>query len=159
MEKRKLKIYINLCIYLFVLLAFQGCTLNSRRIIKVCKGYDYDSTYYIINDSTNDTLYFGGHNIIKEDTLIDDNIIFVEDITTEECSDRIIIYDSRRGRLFIAYNMAWLDYLRKEDLDKLLKGMSKPYAIKDLDITNRELHIRFFNDSLVLLKMVEETFE
>lgn len=118
-----------------------------QSLIEIHKGYDYDTTYCIKNHHRykDTTIYDGGHNPIWRDTIINDNIVYIENLATEECSDRIIIYNPSKELLLRAYNMSWHDYLNG-NLD-ILKN--KPYVIESLDVENRILHIRFCNDSIV----------
>ena len=151
MEKKKLWIHISL--FVILLIVTHGCVSVSRHSIVISRGFDYDSTYGIINDCNKDTIYVGGHNVIATDTLINGSIVFIEDIITEECSNRIIIYNLSQKRLYRAYNMSWYDNLSKEDRRRLLKGVEKSFVIEDLDIRNQELRIRYFNDSIALLRL------
>ncbi len=149
----KMKLWIHISLFVILLIVTHGCVSVSRHSIVISRGFDYDSTYCIINDCNKDTIYDGGHNVIATDTLINGSIVFIEDIITEECSNRIIIYNLSQKRLYRAYNMSWYDNLSKEDLRRLLKGVEKSFVIEDLDIRNQELRIRYFNDSIALLRL------
>ena len=48
MEKKKLWIHISL--FVILLIVTHGCVSVSRHSIVISRGFDYDSTYCIIND-------------------------------------------------------------------------------------------------------------
>lgn len=96
----KTKYYLH--VFLLALLSLlTGCgnSQNDSRIA-VDLGSDVEGTTYHIIDTVKDSLiYDGGHYAMKLKTVIDGSYIFYEDIITEECSGRFIVYDSEEDLL------------------------------------------------------------
>ena len=80
-------------IHMFVFsLIFLSCSQDVSERYKICKGFwDYDTTYFIVDTIKDSIIYFSGHNPIRNDTIIKGNHIFIEDVITEECSDRMFV--------------------------------------------------------------------
>ena len=153
MEERKLRICISL-LFLCGSLSLIGCSGNNHVKLQVLTGYDYDSTYCIINTYSNDIIYDGGHNKLQLDTVIGTNYIFIEDLFTEECSDRIIIINSQQNHILRAYNFGWCLTMTEQDLIKLSDCDVKVFSVKKLDFKNQTLEIKFFNDSIAILPLI-----
>ena len=157
MEERKLRIYISI-LFLCGGLFFIGCSGNNHVKVEVLTGYDYDSTYCIMNVCSNEIIYDGGHNKLQLDTIIGANYIFIEELFTEECSDRIVIFNSRQNNILRAYNLGWCFAMREQDIDRLLDGnVIKVFSIDKLDLKNKLVQIKFFNDSIAELPLTEYT--
>ncbi len=157
MAERKLRISISL-LFLCGSLFLIGCSRNNHVKVKILTGYDYDSTYCIMNVCSNEIIYDGGHNKLQLDTIIGANYIFIEDLFTEECSDRILIFNSQQNNILRAYNLGWCFAMRDQDIDRLSDGdITKVFSIDKLDLKNKLVQIKFFNDSIAELPLTEYT--
>lgn len=125
--------------------------------VRIVKGFDYDTTFVLVDDVTGEMIYDGWNNKLQLDTIIDGNHVFIEDIVTEECSDWIVISNPDEGLLMRAYNLGWCFDLDEQDLE-VLKGADKPFHVESLDIENRRVDVRFFNDSTATLELYGEIY-
>jgi len=146
-------------IHMFVFsLIFLSCSQDVSERYKICKGFwDYDTTYFIVDTIKDSIIYFSGHNPIRNDTIIKGNHIFIEDVITEECSDRIIVYNPKMQLVYRAYNMVWCfrngsydEYFEMKDRPR------KPYVIESLDFIKRIIRIRFYNGDLLTLELYDD---
>lgn len=154
MVRQNLKKYIsNVLVFTWMCVLLQSSCRTPQNMCLIYTGYDYDSTYFIVNTLSKRVIYEGGHNKILNDTIIGDNHIFIEDLYTEECSHRIIIYNPVTNTLSRAFNLNWGDLLNDEDWDKLVTGVNKEYTIEALDNDKKNIVIRFFNDSTRVLDL------
>lgn len=146
-----------------VLILFVTCLIlqGSNRITHdkcvVYKGFDYDTTYCIVAPSLKKLIYYGGHNKITLDTIIENNYVFIEDICTEECSDWIVIYNPEKDRLMRAYNLVWCYELDDHDWDLLKEGVPKVFTIEAIDEADSVVRIKFFNDKVCDLELTPVT--
>lgn len=153
MVQWKLKTYFcSILICLSICLLLQGSHNMVYNKCEVYTGFDYDSTFYIVTPSLNKVIYEGGHNRIIMDTIIRNNFIFIEDLITEECSHRIIVYNPDDNVLWRALNLNWGDYLDDEAWCQLIQGVNKVYTIEEIDECNEIIKIRLFNDKIYALK-------
>ena len=91
MKQRNIKIsLISFIVVILIIIITQSCGNHNAFCVKTISGEGEDTTYSIINRRSNATVYEGGNNPIQLDSIIDGNYIFIENIVTEECSDRII---------------------------------------------------------------------
>lgn len=159
MAQRKLRTSFISQIHVFVFsLIFLSCSQDVSERYKICKGFwDYDTTYFIVDTIKDSIIYFSGHNPIRNDTIIKGNHIFIEDVITEDCSDRIIVYNPKVQLVYRAYNMVWCyrngsydEYFQMKDRPR------KPYVIESLDFFKRIIRIRFYNGDLLTLELYDD---
>jgi hypothetical protein len=124
---------------------------------EVRTGFWEDDTTYFIVDAVNDSvIYYACHNRLRKDTLINGYQIFIEDVITEECSDRIVLCNPEQDVLR-AYNMVWCFRNRRYDgYYEMEDRPSRPYVIESLDVENRTIAIRFHNDDLMTLELHDD---
>lgn len=156
MELRSSRILFIINIFILMLPSLAGCSIRNNRQVMILAGFDYDSTYRIADTRSNKIIYDGGHNKIQLDTIIGGNYVFIEDLITEECSDRIIVYNPQKKILLRAYNLGWCFNFQKEEKDQLLSGIDKPYVIDNLSLKYKQVTIRFFNDSTAFLQLEDD---
>lgn len=125
--------------------------------VRIVKGFDYDTTFVLVDDVTGAMIYDAWHNILRLEAIIDGNHVFIEDIVTEECSDWIVVSNPADSLLMRAYNLGWCFDLDEQDLE-LLKGADRPFHVESLDIENRRVDVRFFNDSIATLELYGELY-
>ena len=125
--------------------------------VRIVKGFDYDTTYVLVDDVTGAMIYDAWNNILRLEAIIDGNHVFIEDIVTEECSDWIVVSNPADSLLMRAYNLGWCFDLDEQDLE-LLKGADRPFHVESLDIENRRVDVRFFNDSIATLELYGELY-
>lgn len=138
----------SILILIVTCLIVQGSNRITHDKCIVYKGFDYDTTFCIVAPSVKKLIYYGGHNRIKLDTIIENNYVFIETIYTEECSDWIIIYNPEKDRLMRAYNLVWCYELDDYDWDLLRKGVPKVFSIEAINETDSIVRIKFFNDKI-----------
>lgn len=89
---------------------------------------DMGTIYSIVDNATDSLIYDSGHNEITLDTLINNCYIFYENLWTEECSCRLIVYDVEQSLLVRVGVINVLDF-----------------DVESLDFENRSIGIRFSN--------------
>lgn len=126
--------------------------------VSIVKGFEEgDSTYSIADGVSGELIYCSGHNPIELDTVIQGNYIFIEGIITEEFCDRFIVCNPDENQLMIAYFMAWGDYLDQDDFDRLFnENPDNLLRTEYLDLDNRKIGIRLFNDKVVAWDLLGE---
>lgn len=124
--------------------------------VRIIRGFDYDSTFFLVDGVSGELIYDAGHNMLKLDTIIAGNHVFIENISTEECSDRIVVCNPDDSLLMRAYNLGWCFGLDEREWEILVKGTDKPFRVESLDIENRRVSVRFFNDSTAVLDLYGE---
>ena len=126
--------------------------------VSIVKGFEEgDSTYSIVDGVSGELIYCSGHNPIELDTVIQGNYIFIEGIITEEFCDRFIVCNPDENQLMIAYFMAWGDYLDQDDFDRLFnENPDNLLRTEYLDLDNRKIGIRLFNDKVVAWDLLGE---
>lgn len=124
---------------------------------EVRTGFWEDDTTNFIVDAVNDSvIYYACHNRLRKDTLINGYQIFIEDVITEECSDRIVVCNPEQDVLR-AYNMVWCFRNRRYDgYHEMEDRPSRPYVIESLDVETRTIAIRFHNDDLMTLELHDD---
>lgn len=95
---------------------------------------DIGTMYSIVDNATDSLIYDSGHNELILDTLINNCYIFLENLWTEECSHRLIVYDVEQSLLMRTGIINSLDF----------DDFNTP-EIETLDIENRSVSIRFYN--------------
>ena len=108
---------------------------------------DMGHTYSIVDSETDSLIYDGGHNEITLDTVINDVYIFREDLWTEECSSRLIVYDLGQSLLLRAGVVNGLDF---DD--------SKNPKIESLDFEDRIITTRFSNGKVGSFELQGEKY-
>jgi len=108
---------------------------------------DMGHTYSIVDSATDSLIYDGGHNEIALDTVINEVYIFREDLWTEECSSRLIVYDLGQSLLLRAGVVNGLDY---DD--------SKNPKIESLDFEDRIITTRFSNGKVCSFELQGEKY-
>lgn len=152
MVQKSIKIsFVNTMLLVLVLTMIQGCDHEDRYYVKALTEVGKDTTYCIV-DGRNHKIAYAGYNIISKDVVINRTHIFIENLETEECSDRIIICDPAQQLVFVAYNLGWCFGFEGDDFQQLLK-VDKAYSIKKLDLKNKEIHIQFFNNDILSLEL------
>lgn len=126
--------------------------------VSIVKGFEEgDSTYSIVDGVSGELIYCSGHNPIELDTVIQGNYIFIEGIITEEFCDRFIVCNPDENQLMIAYFMVWGDYLDQDDFDRLFnENPANLLRTEYLDLDNRKIGIRLFNDKVVARDLLGE---
>ena len=126
--------------------------------VSIIKGFEEgDSTYSIVDGVSGELIYCSGHNPIELDTVIQGNYIFIEGIITEEFCDRFIVCNPDENQLMIAYFMAWGDYLDQDDFERLFnENPDNLLRTEYLDLDNRKIVIRLFNDKVVAWDLLGE---
>lgn len=126
-----------------------GCVYMQNEyplIIKVGTD-DMGHTYSIVDSATDSLIYDGGHNEITLDTVINEVYIFREDLWTEECSSRLIVYDLEQSLLLRAGVVNGLDF---DD--------SKNPKIESLDFEDRIITTRFSNGKVCSFELQGEKY-
>lgn len=108
---------------------------------------DMGHTYSIVDSETDSLIYEGGHNEITLDTVINEVYIFREDLWTEECSSRLIVYDLGQSLLLRAGVVNGLDF---DD--------SKNPKIESLDFEDRIITTRFSNGKVCSFELQGEKY-
>lgn len=108
---------------------------------------DMGHTYSIVDSATDSLIYDGGHNEITLDTVINEVYIFREDLWTEECSSRLIVYDLGQSLL-----------LRAGVVNGLDSDDSKNPMIESLDFENRIITTRFSNGKVCSFELQGEKY-
>lgn len=108
---------------------------------------DMGHTYSIVDSETDSLIYDGGHNEITLDTVINEVYIFREDLWTEECSSRLIVYDLGQSLLLRAGVVNGLDF---DD--------SKNPKIESLDFEDRIITTRFSNGKVGSFELQGEKY-
>lgn len=108
---------------------------------------DMGHTYSIVDSATDSLIYDGGHNEITLDTVISEVYIFREDLWTEECSSRLIVYDLGQSLLLRAGVVNGLDF---DD--------SKNPKIESLDFEDRIITTRFSNGKVCSFELQGEKY-
>lgn len=108
---------------------------------------DMGHTYSIVDSATDSLIYDGGHNEITLDTVINEVYIFREDLWTEECSSRLIVYDLGQSLLLRAGVVNGLDF---DD--------SKNPKIESLDFEDRIITTRFSNGKVGSFELQGEKY-
>lgn len=108
---------------------------------------DMGHTYSIVDSETDNLIYDGGHNEITLDTVINEVYIFREDLWTEECSSRLIVYDLGQSLLLRAGVVNGLDF---DD--------SKNPKIESLDFEDRIITTRFSNGKVCSFELQGEKY-
>lgn len=108
---------------------------------------DMGHTYSIVDSETDSLIYDGGHNEITLDTVINEVYIFREDLWTEECSSRLIVYDLGQSLLLRAGVVNGLDF---DD--------SKNPKIESLDFEDRIITTRFSNGKVCSFELQGEKY-
>lgn len=108
---------------------------------------DMGHTYSIVDSATDSLIYDGGHNEITLDTVINEVYIFREDLWTEECSSRLIVYDLGQSLLLRAGVVNGLDF---DD--------SNNPKIESLDFEDRIITTRFSNGKVCSFELQGEKY-
>lgn len=108
---------------------------------------DMGHTYSIVDSATDSLIYDGGHNEITLDTVINEVYVFREDLWTEECSSRLIVYDLGQSLL-----------LRAGVVNGLDSDDSKSPKIESLDLKNRNVTTRFSNGKVCSFELQGEKY-
>lgn len=108
---------------------------------------DMGHTYSIVDSATDSLIYDGGHNEITLDTVINEVYIFREDLWTEECSSRLIVYDLGQSLLLRAGVVNGLDF---DD--------SNNPKIEFLDFEDRIITTRFSNGKVCPFELQGEKY-
>lgn len=108
---------------------------------------DMGHTYSIVDSATDSLIYDGGHNEITLDTVINEVYVFREDLWTEECSSRLIVYDLGQSLL-----------LRAGVVNGLDSDDSKSPKIESLDFKNRNITTRFSNGKVCSFELQGEKY-
>ncbi len=108
---------------------------------------DMGHTYSIVDSATDSLIYDGGHNEITLDTVINEVYVFREDLWTEECSSRLIVYDLGQSLL-----------LRAGVVNGLDSDDSKNPMIESLDFENRIITTRFSNGKVCSFELQGEKY-
>lgn len=137
---------------LLLIVVIQGCCCRDRYYVETITRASEDTTYCIIDGKNNEIVYDAGYNPISKEEVIKGTYIFIENIATEECSDRIIVCDPDQQLVLVAYNLGWCFGFEGDDFQQLLK-VDKAYSIKKLDLKNKEIHIQFFNNDILSLEL------
>ena len=157
LEMRKKNLHILLA--LLVLTVCFTCAWGIRYVgdgsarVRIIRGFDYDSTFFLVDGVSGELIYDAGHNMLKLDTIIAGNHVFIETVSTEECSDWIVVCNPDDSLLMRAYNLGWCFRLDDHDWGNLMKGTDKPFRVESLDVENRRVGVRFFNDSTAVLDL------
>lgn len=159
-QKSFCKLYFNIYSVIITLLFANGCQSYENNRVYVCQKYNsehvdsisyIDTTYHIFDRASKRMVYNGGHNIISLYTIIGDNYIFSEDIITEECSERIIIYNTTTAKILRAYNFGWLYNFSDEEIERISTRQCQPYRIELIGLDS--LRLDFINDSTTTLEL------
>lgn len=126
-----------------------GCvSIHNEYPLRIKVGTDdMGHTYSIVDSATDSLIYDGGHNEITLDTVINEVYIFREDLWTEECSSRLIVYDLGQSLLLRAGVVNGLDY---DD--------SKNPKIESLDFEDRIITTRFSNGKVCSFELQGEKY-
>lgn len=157
-QKNIWKSFVKIGFALLIILPFSNCATENKLCVKELPVSNGNETYCIVDAISDQVIYDGGCNKIRQDTIINRSYVFIEDLMTEECSDRIIVYNPQRNILMRAYNLGWCLNIGERDRIRLLEGINKPYKIDKLDIRHKKIEIVFFNDSTVILDLKEDLF-
>ena len=158
MEKMKSRIILDKAtLVALLIMSLAGCVNNSKPRYEIMTGHDEcDSTFFIINTLDSVVVYEGGWNRIKKDTVIGNNHVYIEDIISEECSENIIICNDQYENLHYAAHLLWCDKFNKHDWNTFVKKKMKGYRIFGLDISKKQIILKYFNneiDPLILEEM------
>ena len=126
-----------------------GCvSIQNEHPLRIKVGTDdMGHTYSIVDSATDSLIYDGGHNEITLDTVINEVYIFREDLWTEECSSRLIVYDLGQSLLLRAGVVNGLDF---DD--------SKNPKIESLDFEDRIITTRFSNGKVCSFELQGEKY-
>ena len=126
-----------------------GCvSIHNEYPLRIKVGTDdMGHTYSIVDSETDSLIYDGGHNEITLDTVINEVYIFREDLWTEECSSRLIVYDFGQSLLLRAGVVNGLDF---DD--------SKNPKIESLDFEDRIITTRFSNGKVGSFELQGEKY-
>ena len=126
-----------------------GCvSIHNEYPLRIKVGTDdMGHTYSIVDSATDSLIYDGGHNEITLDTVINEVYIFREDLWTEECSSRLIVYDLGQSLLLRAGVVNGLDF----DDSKIPK-------IESLDFEDRIITTRFSNGKVCSFELQGEKY-
>ena len=126
-----------------------GCvSIHNEYPLRIKVGTDdMGHTYSIVDSATDSLIYDGGHNEITLDTVINEVYIFREDLWTEECSSRLIVYDLGQSLLLRAGVVNGLDF---DD--------SKNPKIESLDFEDRIITTRFSNGKVCSFELQGEKY-
>ena len=153
----KTKHYIHACL-LVLLSLLAGCRnshTDSRFAIKLEPGIEGD-TYSIIDTVTDSLIYESGHYAMKLKTVLDGYCIFYEDIITEDCSGRFVVYNPEED-LMMRAGFYWGYDVPKEIKFSVERDIKDDiYEIESLDFTNRVLTVEFFNGNRITLDLEGE---
>ncbi len=152
MEQKNIKMsFISTILLGLILTMIQGCDYKDKYYVKALTEVGKDTTYCIV-DRRNNKIAYAGYNPISKEEVINGTYIFIENLETEECSDRIIVCDPAQQLVFVAYNLGWCFGFEGDDFQQLLK-VDNAYSIKKLDLKNKEIHIQFFNNDILSLEL------
>ena len=118
---------------------------------------DMGTTYAIVDSATDSLIYYGGNNEIRLDTVINGNYIFYEDFWSEECSGRLVVYDPVDSLLLVAAT-CWDCNFDRHDRELLNSGVEKLFEIESLDVENRSIIVKLFNDRIWPLDLKGERY-
>ena len=144
--------FVSKMLLVLVLTMISGCYYKDRYHVEALTEVGKDTTYYIV-DGRNNKIAYAGYNPISKEVVINGTHIFIENLETEECSDRIIVCDPAQQLVFVAYNHCWCFRFEGEDWRQLVKGVDKEYSIERLDLKKRKIYIQFFNKDTLSLKL------
>ena len=155
MEQKSIcMLFVSAVVLILAAIITQGCC-KERYCIKIITDENNDTTYSIVDRMLNETVYYSGHNTLSKEKVIEGSYVFIEDIITEECSDRIIVCSPKQETVFVAYNLGWCFRFNDIDWRQLLSGVDKEYSIEKLDLNNKKIQIRFFNNDVSTLDLCE----
>lgn len=146
-------LFVSTLLLVFAIVVIQGCCCRDRYYVETITRASEDTTYCIIDGKNNEIVYHAGYNPISKEEVIKGTYIFIENIATEECSDRIIVCDPDQQLVLVAYNLGWCFNFEGDDWQQLVNGVDKEYSIKKLDLKNKEIHIQFFNKDILSLEL------
>lgn len=126
MSKKNLHILLALVVLSVCFTCIWGMRYEGDKSsrVRIIRGFDYDSTFFLVDGVSGELIYDAGHNMLKLDTIIAGNHVFIENISTEECSDRIVVRNPDDSLLMRAYNLGWCFGLDERDWEILVMNNS-----------------------------------
>ena len=146
--------FVSTMLLVLALTMIQACDYKNRYYVEALTEVGKDTTYCIV-DGRNNKIVYVGYNPISKEVVINRTHVFIQNLEDQECSDRIIVCDPAQQLVFVAYNHGWCLGFEGDDWQQLINGVDKAYSIKKLDLKNKEIHIQFFNEDSLSLKLNE----